>query len=156
VLDTRGPSDVPGLPNETVRGVRFLLANGEHSLRIRLVPQSLGEVHLEVSTTQGEVAVKLASGNASVRDALQNSVAHLRETLVQDGHRVMAVTVSAELPSQFGWGHGERHAPPPPSPSARYGPHDGRYPPGQETGDQSRPDPRHAQAWHGKRLNLLV
>ena len=84
------------LAHDTVRGVRYLLARGEQTLRIRLIPESLGELRLEVTSTKEEISVRLSSSNQTVRELLHTQVHSLREALTQDGTTVSRISIVAD------------------------------------------------------------
>ncbi len=87
-----------------VRSVRYLVAEGERSLRVRLVPESLGEVRVEIVSTRNELHLRFVSNSPSVRDAMESGSEGLRNALLRDGVNVVRVTVTADGgPSQ---GHG--------------------------------------------------
>jgi flagellar hook-length control protein FliK len=88
---------IQALPEQALRGVRFLTANGAHTMYIRLVPESLGEVRLEVTAANGEVSVKLASANAAVREILQTHAQGLQNAIAQDGPSAVRVTVTSDV-----------------------------------------------------------
>ncbi len=90
---------VQALPEQALRGARFLLTNTEQTMRIRLLPESLGEVRLEVITSKGEVTVKLASANAAVREILQTHAPGLQHAISQDNTGNVRVTVTADVGS---------------------------------------------------------
>jgi hypothetical protein len=83
----------------TVKGVRYLVSSGEKTISVRLVPESLGELRLEVTSNDNSVSVRMVSANPAVREALQNQLHGLRETLTQDGFTVSQATVSAQMSS---------------------------------------------------------
>lgn len=99
------------LPEQAVRGARFLVGNGESVMRVRLMPESLGEVRLEVVTSKTEVSVKLASANADVREVLQTHAHGLRDAIAVDGSQAVRVTVTQDL-GAAAWlsGNGNRGA----------------------------------------------
>ncbi|MCL4694552.1 MAG: flagellar hook-length control protein FliK [Candidatus Hydrogenedentes bacterium] len=90
---------------DTVKGVRYLLTKGEQTMRIRLVPESLGELKLVVTSTNDEITVRLASANHSVRELLHTQVHQLREVLAQDGSNVGKITITADLNAGAGTGN---------------------------------------------------
>lgn len=87
------------LPEQALRGARFLLNNAEQTIRIRLMPESLGEVRLEVVAAKGDVTVKLASANAAVREILQTHAPGLQHAIAQDNAGNVRVTVTADIGS---------------------------------------------------------
>ncbi len=51
----------------TVKSVRYLVHQGGTTLRVRLIPESLGEMHIEVRSQGDDVSVRLVSANPVVR-----------------------------------------------------------------------------------------
>ncbi|MBM3288625.1 MAG: hypothetical protein FJY92_00595 [Candidatus Hydrogenedentes bacterium] len=102
---------VQALPEQALRGARYLVSNGEQTMRIRLVPESLGEVRLEVTAANGEVSVKLASANAAVREILQTHAPGLQSAIAQDNAGAVRVTVTPDVPAGA-WlsSNAQRHA----------------------------------------------
>jgi flagellar hook-length control protein FliK len=90
---------IQALPEQALRGARFLVNNTEQTMRIRLMPESLGEVRLEVVAAKGDVTVKLASANAAVREILQTHAPGLQHAIAQDNTGNVRVTVSADVGS---------------------------------------------------------
>ncbi len=94
-----------------IKQVRYMAANGEKRLTVRLEPESLGEVRLEVSSSGSELNVRLASTNEGVREILEARVHDLRHALARQGVEATRVTVSTDLPGgQTSGGALERQA----------------------------------------------
>ena len=89
-------STLKTLGQDTVKSVRYLLARGEQTLRIRLIPESLGELRLEITSAKDEISVRLSSGNQTVRELLHTQVHSLREALSQDGTSVSRISIVAD------------------------------------------------------------
>jgi len=100
-----GQTTVKTIAIDTVKGVRYLLTKGEHTMRIRLVPESLGELRLVVTSSSDEVSIRLASASHTVRELLHTQVQHLREALSQDGANVGKITVTADMSAGTGTGN---------------------------------------------------
>lgn len=82
-----------------VKCIRYLVSQGQRTLQVRLIPESLGELRLSVTTSGDTVSVQFVSPNAAVREVLEAQVAGLREALARDGIDMAKVTVSSDLPS---------------------------------------------------------
>jgi flagellar hook-length control protein FliK len=94
------------LPELAVKSVRLMVSDGLEKLSVRLSPPSLGELHLEVtSSPDGGLQVRLLSGNAGVRDALQGQLPLLREALDRAGFQTAAVTVAPDVSGGAMSGH---------------------------------------------------
>jgi len=81
----------------TVRNVRYLVLKGERTITVRLVPESLGEMRLDVQSGGEGLSIRLASANPVVRDALETQVHGLREALARDGINVAKVEISSTM-----------------------------------------------------------
>ncbi|MFO7975981.1 MAG: flagellar hook-length control protein FliK [Candidatus Hydrogenedentota bacterium] len=79
-----------------VKSVRYLAFEGEKSLRVRLVPESLGEVRVELVSVRNELHLKLVSGNGAVREAMEQGSQMLRNVLARDGVNIVRVTVTPD------------------------------------------------------------
>lgn len=84
----------------TVRAVRVLANEGEHSMTVRLVPESLGELKLTVRTAGDSVHVHVVAASVAVRDALDGQMQGLRDALSREGIDLARVTVGSDTPGQ--------------------------------------------------------
>ncbi len=87
----------PPLEVQAARGVRYLISEGGHSITVRLVPASLGEMHIEVRTEGSDMSIKLVSANPAVRDTLQSQVQGLRDALSREGIDVTKVEIASGM-----------------------------------------------------------
>ena len=97
-VQTPAAPTAPTLDNVTqyvVRSVRLMVHDGQKTLTVRLIPPSLGELHLEVSSVRDNLYVRLMSANPVVRDALESQLTSLRDTLARSGVDAASVTVSS-------------------------------------------------------------
>ena len=84
----------------TVRAVRVLAADGEHSMTVRLVPESLGELRLTVRTTGDSVQLHVVAASMAVRDALDGQMQGLRDALSREGIDLSRVTIGSDTAGQ--------------------------------------------------------
>ena len=97
------PATPQGLRDATVRSVQYLVGHGEQSLRVRLVPASLGELHVMVTTSDdGGLNVQLSSAHHAVRETLDGQLSGLRDALARDGIEVGRITVSPHMGTDTG------------------------------------------------------
>lgn len=87
----------PTVEAQTLRGVRYVIAEGSNTITVKLVPASLGEMHIEVRTEGNDTSIRLVSANAAVRDTLQSQAQGLREALSREGIGVTKLEISASL-----------------------------------------------------------
>lgn len=97
-------STMPSLGEDLVKHVTAHSNAGERTLTLRLTPESLGEVQVEIRSTAGELSVRLISQDDGVRSTLEQHVVGLRESLAKDG-RETRIEVGAHLTSNFGQAH---------------------------------------------------
>ncbi|MDQ1255898.1 MAG: flagellar hook-length control protein FliK, partial [Candidatus Hydrogenedentes bacterium] len=88
----------------TVRSVRYLVTNEETAMTVRLIPPSLGELRLHVTTSGDVVNVHIVSASPAVRDALNGDLAALREALNRGGIGIGQMSVSAGMTRDSGHG----------------------------------------------------
>ena len=86
----------------TVKNVRYLISQGGKTMKIRLIPESLGELRLEINSSQGLMNVRLASANPIVREAIEGQIQILQQAFAREGIEIANVTVSADMPSSGG------------------------------------------------------
>jgi len=82
-----------------LRSVRYLVTRGERTLSVRLVPESLGELHLEVTSAKEGLFVRLISANPAVREFLGAGLDNLRAALSENGVDVADVLVTTDMAS---------------------------------------------------------
>lgn len=73
------------LPGEIVQQIHLIQTEGNASMKIRLSPEHLGELRLEIHRSGDTVRVTMISPNPHVRDALDSQMAELRKALEQQG-----------------------------------------------------------------------
>ena len=95
-----------------LQSVRYLISHGEKTITVQLVPPSLGELRIEISTVKDTLNVSLISGNSAVRDVLQGHAPALREALARVGIEVVHVAVLPTLAGHAAAGQNAGHAPP--------------------------------------------
>jgi len=139
-----------------VKGVRYLAANGGETITVRLVPESLGTMHIVVKSGNDAIEVTLVSANHSVRESLEQHLPALREALGRDGidvSRVSIVAQSATADTTPGGGPLDRQSAE--HGSTREGTHRGadtdRDPADSEPRPYRKPQPEHAGS-----LDVLV
>ncbi|NIA14318.1 MAG: hypothetical protein GWP08_09565 [Nitrospiraceae bacterium] len=81
----------------TVRGIRYLTSRDGRTLTIKLVPASLGELHLEVASTRDGLYIRLVSAHSTVREVLGGELQNLRDVLVQSDLDIAGITIASEL-----------------------------------------------------------
>ncbi len=98
------------LADQVVRSVRYMAGREEQTIKVRLVPESLGEVHVQVTSSRDVVTVRLMSGNPVVREALESQASGLRDMLQREGIQAAHVQVAGDAGGQGAFGHMGRHA----------------------------------------------
>ncbi len=85
---------------QTVKHVRYLVSKGGKTVTVRLVPESLGELRMEVHSNGQDMTVRLVSSNPVVRDTLEAQTQGLRDALSREGIDVSRVEVSTSMNQQ--------------------------------------------------------
>ena len=147
--------DVRDVGDFTVRSVRYLSGRTEETVMVRLVPRSLGELHLAVRAASDGLEIVLTAANHAARERLEVQMVGLRELLAREGVDVSRIAVQAppsfdlgsQMPSQHQ--HHQHHAGQTarhPSPAYREPEHN---PPEQQFAGSGRPH-------HDGGLNMLA
>lgn len=76
--------------------MKIQLKPGMEQLEMQLHPESLGTVHIQLSSKGGEVTAQFHVQNETVRAALESQIVSLQENLKDQGIKVEAVQVSVE------------------------------------------------------------
>lgn len=77
-----------------VKHVRYLMSGDERTVQVRLVPPSLGELRITVTSVDDAVAIHLVSSNEGTRSLLQEHARFLRDAMIREGIDATQVTVS--------------------------------------------------------------
>jgi flagellar hook-length control protein FliK len=110
------PRYVPESPSRAVfdqvqSGMLRTLGNGARQLTLQLTPPELGQVQLLLQVHNKELSAVIKTGNHEVSRMVSEQIAHLRETLEQQGFRVTRLEVQTQSENQFAntWQGAERH-----------------------------------------------
>lgn len=76
--------------------MKIQLKPGMEQLEMQLHPESLGTVHIQLSSKGGEITAQFHVQNEAVKAALESQVSTLQETLKEQGIKVEAVQVTVE------------------------------------------------------------
>jgi len=98
-----GAQDADGLATTaTVRGLAAALMQKGGSVTIRLMPEMLGDLKIQMTIDRGSVSVDLTARNAEAHDLLSRSMGTLRSALEARGLGVerMSVHLSTQAPAQ--------------------------------------------------------
>ena len=87
------------LVEHTVTGIRYLVKEGVRTVTVRLVPESLGELRLEVTSARDVIHVRLVSQNPAVRETLGSELHVLRMSLAREGIGVGQVQIASGMAS---------------------------------------------------------
>lgn len=120
------PTTLDNAAQRTAQSVRMMVQQGTTTMRIKLVPAHLGEIHIVVESGAGGVKVDVASASHVVRESLETHLPMLREQLARDGLDVTRITVGAEAASSQGSGSAPHRQGPAFDLAQRHTPHDQR------------------------------
>jgi len=93
------------LPGEIVQQLHLIGRTGTSTMRLHLVPEHLGELHLEIHRTGDTVRVTMISPNPHIRDALDSQMAELRKALEQQGLTLAEASVADHPAPKENGGH---------------------------------------------------
>ena len=89
------PVDANAVVDQVLQGISMrTLADGSQTVRMRLVPESLGSVTVNLQVTNGTVNATLVAQNTDVRDALLANQQMLSRSLADAGMKLAGFTVN--------------------------------------------------------------
>ena len=89
--------------DQIVEATQYGVQNGHKSLVLKLNPDNLGEVRLQLnSNAQQQVSAKLIVSNMDAQDALNNQISSLKQSLEGQGLQVGKISVVMAGSSEFG------------------------------------------------------
>lgn len=88
-----------------VQHASVMLQEGISEMRLQLIPESLGRIHLEVSVHDGVVNARVTVENERVRAILESNMAQLRDALQEQGLQLGGFSVACghEQAGQWYW-----------------------------------------------------
>lgn len=89
-------SDTQEIMDQILDNLRIRLTPGMDSLQMQLHPESLGTVHVQITSKAGEVTALFHVQNEAVKAAVESQIAALKENLSMQGVKVDAVEVSVD------------------------------------------------------------
>lgn len=84
------------LPGELAQQIHLMQQEGTRTMRLRLVPENLGELQIEIQGTGDAMKVRLVSANPVVRDALESQMGDLKDAMQKQGLALDQATVDGE------------------------------------------------------------
>lgn len=85
---------VQDLAPAATQSVKHLLQTGEQRMQLRIHPESMGELQIEVTRSGGDVQVTLTATTQAARELLDAQTHHLREALVREGFDAPRIQVT--------------------------------------------------------------
>jgi flagellar hook-length control protein FliK len=90
---TTGAPEGADAPAAVARGLSAAVLQRGGSLSLKLTPESLGQVRIDMTMDKGSVAVRIEAGSVAAQDLLESSMAMLRSTLEGKGLSVDRISV---------------------------------------------------------------
>ncbi len=119
------------LPGEIAQQIHRIRQEGSTTLHLRISPENLGELRLEVHREGDAVRVSMVSSNPQVREALESQLHDLRRALSQQGFNLSDASVEDGSTSRNGHGSHSRQ-------TTEHGHRNDRpYPPGRAEATES-------------------
>ncbi|WP_394202194.1 flagellar hook-length control protein FliK [Marinagarivorans algicola] len=103
---------MPGWADQIAERTASLVSQNIKQAEIQLNPQEMGPINIKISVNQDQVAVIFSAQNAGVREALDQGVQRLRDTLESEGMALIQADVDDQqaAPDQDSQNHDE-HTP---------------------------------------------
>lgn len=99
----RTPMGQPGWGAEVAEKVLWMSSQKIQSAEISINPPDLGPIEAKVQVQQDQVNVTFSTQHAPVKEALEQSLAKLKEMMAQNGVNLGSVDVRDQAQSQQGW-----------------------------------------------------
>lgn len=153
------PVEVPApeVGRFALRGVRQMLEGGEQRMTLKVLPESLGEVQIEVIRNGNDVQVRMSATTQNVREMLDAQTHTLREALTREGFDAPRIQVTLQSPTTSSngghWNEGASHETRHQHQQSGHGPRHGSSQPNQ-TGDHAARTAAHLNG--GGALNVTV
>jgi flagellar hook-length control protein FliK len=108
------------LGSQTVRGMMAMVRSGGGRLTMKLEPESLGAMRIQLNISQGRVQAQFHASSLQVRELLHQQTESLRSALESQGLRLDRIQIHALQPGSEGdssrsgsqqqrFGHDQRH-----------------------------------------------
>jgi flagellar hook-length control protein FliK len=94
MLPPREHVDANAVVDQVLRGVNLRTTDGSSEVRLRLVPESLGDVSVKLVVTGGSVDASITTHNADAQNVLAGAQNQLAKSLADAGLKLQSFTVS--------------------------------------------------------------
>lgn len=81
------------LLQQVIQRVQVDLKPGQTEMRMNLKPENLGQLQMKLVLEDGKVTAQFLTGNQNVKEALENSLSQLRQSLQEQGLKVEKLSV---------------------------------------------------------------
>lgn len=88
------PVDHGAIVDQVLRGVNVHVADGQSEVRLRLVPEQLGDVTVKLVVSGGAVDASMTAHSADAQSALAGAQSQLAKTLADAGLKLQSFTVA--------------------------------------------------------------
>ncbi len=96
--EVRTPVGAQGWSDEIGTHLAIMAANGREAASLRLSPEHLGPLDIQISMKDGQANVVFGASNAETRNALEQSLPRLREMFAAQGLTLGNANVSRDTP----------------------------------------------------------
>jgi flagellar hook-length control protein FliK len=94
------PVGTPGWSEEIGSRLTMMVEQGKHTASLRLSPEHLGPLEIQISMNDDQASVYFGAANADTRAALENALPKLREMFASQGLSLTDAGVHREPPRQ--------------------------------------------------------
>jgi flagellar hook-length control protein FliK len=96
--EVKTPVGAPGWSDEIGTHLAIMAANGREAASLRLSPEHLGPLEIQISVKDGQANVVFGASNPDTRNALEQSLPRLREMFAAQGLTLGNANVSRDAP----------------------------------------------------------
>lgn len=93
------PVDAQSVTQAVARGLAAAAAQKGGSITMRLIPETLGQVRIQMDLVQGSVSVRIETSGAAAQGLLNQNLAMLRQSLESKGLAVNRISVDLAPPT---------------------------------------------------------
>ena len=104
------PKELPNfILKQISNNLKFNKLTGASELSIRLKPEELGKMTLQLLAQEGQISIKIITENIRAREIIEHNLLHLKQTLANQGIKCTEVEVQVSTDSTFNEFMGQQH-----------------------------------------------
>lgn len=104
------PKELPNfILKQISNNLKFNKLTGSSELSIRLKPEELGKMTLQLLAQEGQVSIKIITESIRAREVIEHNLLHLKQTLANQGIKCTEIEVQVNTDSSFNEFMGQQH-----------------------------------------------